>query len=99
MKLKKTSESYNSVFKRRELVFFIDHVSSGTPRLYDVRKSLAKEYNANEDNVYILKLNTLAGTNQTLGIAVIYDHLERAEALIAKHIKMRNLPTRRDKKG
>jgi len=98
MKLKKTSERYNPIFKRRELIFFIDHASSGTPRLYDVRKLIADENSMNEDSVYVLKLNTLLGTNRTIVMAEIYDDPERAKALIAEYIQLRNLPSRRTKK-
>lgn len=98
MKLVKTSDKYNSALKRRELAFFMDHVSSGTPRLYDVKKIIAQEYNTNEDKIYILKLETLTGTNRTTGIAEIYDQIERGKALVAEHIKKRNLPSRRTKK-
>jgi ribosomal protein S24E len=98
MKLVKTSDKYNSALKRRELAFFIDHMSSGTPRLYDVKKIIAQEYNTNEEKIYILKLETLTGTNRTTGIAEIYDQTERGKALVAEHIKKRNLPSRRTKK-
>ena len=92
MKLIKTADKYNSALKRRELVFFIDHVSSGTPRLYDVKKVIAQEYNTNEEDVYVLKLKTLTGTNRTSGIAEIYDQTHRGKVLVAEHIKKRNLP-------
>lgn len=98
MKLVKTADRYNSALKRRELVFFIDHVLSGTPRLYDVKKIIAQECNTNEEKVYVLKLETLTGTNRTTGIAEIYDQTERGKALVAEHIKKRNLPSRRTKK-
>lgn len=98
MKLIKTADRYNSALKRRELVFFVDHVSSGTPRLYDVKKLIAQECNTNEEEVYVLKLETLTGTNRTTVIAEIYDQKERGEALVAEHIKKRNLPSRRTKK-
>jgi ribosomal protein S24E len=97
MKLKKVSDRYNPAFKRRELAFFIDHASSGTPRLYDVRKTLAEEHNVNEEHVYVLKLNTLTGTNRTRGTAEIYDQPEMAEALVAEYVKVRNLNSRRAK--
>ena len=77
MKLVKTSDRYNSALKRRELVFFLDHISSGTPRLYDVKKIIANEYDTNEEKVFVLKLETLKGTNRTTGIAEIYDQKER----------------------
>ena len=100
MKLVKTVDKYNSALKRRELVFFIDHVLSGTPRLYDVKKIIAQEYNTNEEKIYVLKLETLTGTNRTTVIAEIYDQKERGETLVAEHIKKRNLPSRRtEKKG
>ena len=98
MKLIKSADKYNSALKRRELVFLIDHVSSGTPRLYDVKKVIAQEYNANEEDVYVLKLETLTGTNRTSGIAEIYDQTHRGKVLVAEYIKKRNLPSRRSKK-
>ncbi len=98
MKLVKTSDSYNSVLKRRELIFFIDHVLSGTPRLYDIKKIISQEYNINEEKIYILKLETLTGTNRTTGIAEIYDQTERGKELVAEHIIKRNLSSRRTKK-
>ncbi len=98
MKLVKTADKYNPALKRRELVFFIDHVLSGTPRLYDVKKIIAQEYNTNEEKVYVLKLETLTGTNRTTVIAEIYDQTERGKVLVAEHIKKRNLPSRRTKK-
>ena len=98
MKLVTTSDKYNSALQRRELVFFMDHVSSGTPRLYDVKKIIAQEYKTNEEKIYVLKLETLTGTNRTTGIAEIYDQTERGKVLVAEHIKKRNLPSRRTKK-
>ena len=98
MKLIKTSEKYNHVLQRRELVFFIDHISSGTPRIYDVKKTIAQEYNTNEENVFVLKLETLTATNRTTAIAEIYDQKERGKELVAEHIQKRNLSTRRTTK-
>ena len=98
MKVVKISDRYNSALKRRELVFFIDHMSAGTPRLNDVKKTIAQEYKIHEENVFVLKLETLTGTNRTSGIAEIYDQKERGEEIVAEHIKKRNLPSRRESK-
>jgi ribosomal protein S24E len=95
MKLVKKSDRYNSALKRRELIFFTDHMSAGTPRLYDVKKTIAQEYNTNEENVFVLKLETLRGTNRTSVIAEIYDQTERGKELVTEHIKKRNLSSRR----
>jgi ribosomal protein S24E len=93
------SESSNPILKRKELSFFIDHTSLGSPRLTEVRKSLAEKFGVNEDLVYILKLDTRTGTNRTYGGAEIYDTLEMARAIVPQHIQMRNSPSRRGEKG
>lgn len=99
MEIRKLSETYNLLFRRKELSFFIDHVSQSTPKLYDVRKSLANNYSADESAVYIIKLNTKSGTNRTVGEAQIYDSPEAATKIIPKHIRARNDPTRRSKEA
>lgn len=98
MEITKVSESYNPVFKRKELSFFIDNVSKSTPKLYEARVSLAKEHSANEDAAYILRLDTETGTNRSYGKAEIYDSAETAKKVVPKHIQMRNAPSRREKK-
>lgn len=99
MEIKKVAESYNPVFKRREVSFFIDHTSQGSPKLYEVRKSLAEKYGANEDSVYVIKLGTKTGTNRSYGAAEIYESAETAGKIVPKHIQRRNTSTRREKKG
>lgn len=98
MDITKISEFYNPLFKRMELLFSIDNVSQSTPRLYEVRTSLAKKHNASEDMVYILRLYTETGTNRSYGKAEIYDSAETAKKTIPQHIQMRNAPSRREKK-
>lgn len=98
VEIKKSAESYNLIFKRREISFFIENVSSSSPRLYEVRKSLAEKNNAREDVVYVLRLDTKAGTNRTQGIAEIYDTSESAKKIVPKYIQLRNEPKRHEKK-
>lgn len=92
MKMKKTSEKYNLILKRKEVDFAVDHPSSGTPLLFEIRKALASMDNVKLDNVYISKMYTLTGTNQTIVRAEIYDSPEAAKLIVPKHIQMRNLP-------
>jgi len=99
MELRKLSETYNPIFKRKELSFFVDHISLGSPQLYDVRKSLAAQYSADEAAIYVLKLDTRTGTNRTYGEAQIYDSPEAAAKIVPKHIQARNAPTRRKKEA
>jgi small subunit ribosomal protein S24e len=99
MDVKNMSESYNLVFKRREVSFFIDHSAQGSPKLYDVRKSLAEKYGADEGSVYVVKLETRTGTNRSYGEAEVYDSAETAAKVVPKHIQRRNTSTRRENKG
>ncbi len=99
MDVKNVSESYNPVFKRREVSFFIDHLAQGSPKLSDVRKSLAEKYGADEGGVYVMKLETRTGTNRSYGEAEIYESAEAAAKIVPKYIQTRNAPARKEKKG
>jgi len=94
MDVKKSSEKNNQFFKRKELAFFIDHHSQGTPQLFEVRTAIASMYGVNQDLVYVLNLKTLTGTNRTVGEAEIYEESGTAHSLLPKHIQLRNLPKR-----
>lgn len=97
MDIKTTHEKYSEVFKRKEVIFYVDHMSSGTPPLYEVRKALAENYSVNVNGIYIIKLVTLTGTNRTKGIAEIYEDPEKAKDLIPEHVQKRNLASRNEK--
>ncbi|MDH5769771.1 MAG: hypothetical protein OEZ25_00560 [Candidatus Bathyarchaeota archaeon] len=92
MKIKKKSEKYNPILKRKEVTFAVNHPSSGTPLLFEIRKALASMNNVRLDSVYISKMYTLTGTNQTIVRTEIYDAPEAAKLIVPKHIQMRNLP-------
>ena len=98
MEIIKTSDKYNPLLKRKELAFLINHPSKETPKLFEVRKALTTMFGVEEDAVYIRKLNTVTGTNQTRGKAEVYDDPERAKLLVHKYIQSRNLAIR-SKKG
>jgi len=92
MKIKKKSEKDNPILKRKEVTFAVNHPSFGTPLLFEIRKALASMNNVRLDSVYISKMYTLTGTNQTIVRAEIYDNPEAAKLIVPKHIQMRNLP-------
>lgn len=97
MEIRKTSERRNPLLERKEIAFEIDHSSSGTPRLSEVRKALATMHKVAHDVVYVTTLITLTGTNRTVGEAEIYDSPEKARLVIPKHIQTRNLPPEEEK--
>ena len=94
MDVKKSSEKNNLLLKRREITFFVDHDSQGTPQLFEVRTAIASMYDVSDDLVYIMNLRTLTGTNRTVGEAEIYDPPGTTRSLLPKHIRLRNLPER-----
>ncbi len=90
--MKKASEIYNPVLKRKEITFVVDHPSSGTPSLFETRRALASMSDVELDNVYISKMYTLSGTNRTIVRAEVYDTPDAAKRVVPKHIQMRNMP-------
>ncbi len=97
MEVNNVSESYNPVFKRREISFSIDHTSQGSPKIVDIRKSLSEKYGTNEENIYVVEVKTKTGTNQSTGLAEIYESAETATKVVPKYVQRRNTPTRRSK--
>ena len=98
MEIKKISESYNPIFKRREFCFSIENFGQGTPKLFEVRESLAEKYKLGVDFIYVFELKTETGTNLTYGKAEIYDSSDIAKKVVPDYIQTRNSSIRRKKK-
>lgn len=94
MEVKKSAEKDNPLLKRKDVTFFIDHPSAGTPKLFEVRKALASMYEVSDDLVYVLNLTTLTGTHRTVGEAEVYEQAETTHLVLPKHIQLRNLQGR-----
>ena len=101
MDVKKSSEKNNLLLKRKEITFFLDHDSQGTPQLFEVKTAIASLYGVSEDLVYILKLETLTGTTRTVGEAEIYSpsifdfEIYRSEVVAAKRMHRENKRNRK----
>lgn len=92
MEIKKTSEKHNPLLGRTDISFTIDHPSSGTPKLLETRTALASMLKISQDRVYIVKMKTPTGSNQTIGEAEIYDEADRAKSAVPEYIQTRNNP-------
>lgn len=92
MEIKKTLEKYNPLLGRTDISFAIDHPSSGTPKLLEIKAALASMLKTSQDKVYIVKMKTPTGSNQTIGEAEIYDEADRAKSTVPEHIQTRNNP-------
>jgi ribosomal protein S24E len=93
MKLKITAQNYNSLLKRKEVTFEVEHApKEGTPTRAEMRKSLAENLKANVDLIFIKQAITKKGSMLTVGEANIYDTQEQVKIVEADHIVARNIP-------
>jgi ribosomal protein S24E len=91
MKLKIVSKEKNSLLKRIEVIFSIEHdQTGGTPSRAEVKSQLAAQLNTKLELVYIKHLVTKKGTMVAIGEANIYDSAEQAKLVEPKHIIARN---------
>ena len=91
MNFNKKSEEYNSLVKRKEVEFEIDHTNEGTPSRSDVIMCLASEYKVKTEVIVLQSIVTKSGTNTTSGYAEIYDNVKRLQIFIPQHIGKRNV--------
>ena len=64
----------------------------------ETRAVLANTLKISGDRVYIIKMETLPGVNQTVGEAEIYDEAEKAKRIVPMHIQKRNMPEEKSDK-
>ena len=94
MNLKITSQKINSLLKRKEVTFEIEHQEAGgTPLRLEVRKALAMMLETELDNVYIKKFETKRGTALTIGEANVYESTQYAKLAEPAYIIERNIPS------
>ncbi len=98
MEIRITRDAYNPLLRRKEVSFFVDHASSSTPKLYDVRKAIAVRFGAQEDIVFVRNLETLTGTTRAVGEAEVYDSAEDAKVLVRSYLFDRNVVERHKSK-
>lgn len=99
MKINVSSQQYNPLLKRKEVIFEVRHEETkGTPSRLDVRKALAEDLKANVELVFIRKIQTKTGTMQASVEANIYDTMEQARLVESDHIIIRNVPSEKKPK-
>ena len=93
MEVKLVSVKKNPLLNRKEVDFLVEtKIQAKTPSRADIKKSIAYQIKSAEDLVFIKKMQTLTGSNITVGIANIYDSTIEANLIEADHIRKRNLP-------
>jgi ribosomal protein S24E len=89
--IKITSEHYNPILQRKEMIFKTVHKSASTPQRFELRQKLAAATNSKLESTFIIKAETNTGTNETIGEAHVYDSPKKAKQIVPKHIWVRNL--------
>jgi ribosomal protein S24E len=93
MEIKVVSIKKNLLLKRKEVDFLVETKSkTKTPSRVDIKKNIADKLKIEGKLVFIKKMQTLTGSNITVGIANIYDTFKQANLIEANHIKKRNTP-------
>jgi len=91
MEIKFVSVKKNPLLNRKEVDFLIEQYSKTTPSRLEVKRKIAAELKSPEETVFVKKMQTLTGSNITVGIANIYENIKHADLIEAKHIKKRNI--------
>jgi ribosomal protein S24E len=93
MEVKIVSTKKNPLLKRKEVDFRVEQGPKGkTPQRLEVKKAIATELKINEDLVFIKKMQTMTGTNTTVGVANAYETVEQAKFIEPEYIRKRNSP-------
>lgn len=98
MEVKIVSENENTLLKRKEVHFRVEHSQIGaTPQRLEVRKALAAALKKDADLIFVKQLETKTGTHVALGIANVYDSVEQARFIEPEYIVKRNVPLEKPK--
>ena len=90
MKIKIEEKHENSLLKRQDITFLVEHTGTATPPRLDVRDKLAAQMNCQTDQLYVIKLQGLYGQSSTRGLAHLYASKEEALAQEQAHIVRRH---------
>jgi len=97
MELKIVSKKENSVLKRTEVQFTVEHNQAKTPGRLDIKRSVASQLQVSDKLVFIKKMNTLTGTSITVGEANAYQSEAQAKIIEPDYIVKRNSPPEKPK--
>ena len=97
MDVKIVSKKENPLFKRKEVKFTVVHSQSKTPERLDIKRLLASELQVSDKLVFIKRMDTMTGTNTTVGEANAYETEAQAKLIEPKYITKRNSPPEKPK--
>jgi len=98
MEVEIISEKSNPLLERREVRFHVKHDQTGsTPPRLEVRKAVATALKTDVDLVFVKKFETKTGTNIAVGVANVYDSVEKARLIEPEYVIKRNVPPEKPK--
>jgi ribosomal protein S24E len=96
VKIKK--DDYNPLLKRKEVYAYVDHDNGGSPSRSALRDAVASKYGVRPENVYVVKIHTSTGTQESECVVQVYDDSSTAELIVPEYVRVRNLPSEERKK-
>lgn len=97
MEVKIVSKKDNPLLKRKEVQFIIEHKQGKTPVRLDIKRSIASELQVTDKLVFIKRMNTMTGTNTSVGFANVYASEAQAKLIEPEYIIKRNSPPEKPK--
>ncbi len=97
MEVKIISKKENSLMKRKEVQFTVDHARGKTPGRLDIKRSIAGELQVSDKLVFIKKMRTMTGTGTAIGFANAYESEAQAKLIEPEYIIKRNSPPEKPK--
>ena len=86
------SETENTLLNRTEMRFRIEHKFQPVPDRYSIKEKIAALKTADEELVFVKKVDQKFGTPILEGDAAIYTDKEAALRIEQKYMQIRNLP-------
>ncbi|MCW4016491.1 MAG: hypothetical protein NWF06_08990 [Candidatus Bathyarchaeota archaeon] len=92
MKVNIISKEQNTLMKRKEITFNVDHAQDGgTPSRVEVSRGLASLLKTKPELVFVKNMKTKTGTMISVGEANVYDSIDQAKLMEPKHVIARNV--------
>jgi len=82
----------NTLLKRKEIRFRIDHLNQPSPDRIVVKDKLAAMQSAKPELTFIKQMKPVFGLPEVQGLAIIYNDAELAAKLEPNYSRIRNLP-------
>jgi len=100
MEVKITETQQNTLLKRKEILFEVEHSQTkGTPSRLEMRSKLAEILKTKAELVFIKRVATKTGTMKAKGEANAYETDAQARLIEPEYVISRNIPSEKKEKA